>query len=529
MTCRFTTFALFAAALVAAPAVAADIAWDGNGDADASGDWGTTVGNELNWAGNANPGTGEVAQLLDVSTGTRTVTLQNATTVQGLTIAQTTPGAVNTLTLNANLTLTNATPLTLTRAAGEPQSLVVNLAGRTITMNYNSNPSDTRTHTLRGTWNFNAAGSTLITTNTGNETTFNFSIEDTLNVSANATIGRSNESTSGGVNLGRSETFTFGSASDVDVTGGTLTLIKRIRSGKNNANLIVENSGALDVASGAGVLLRHDNHFADSPTQATSFTNTATGTVTLGGNLAFSRSGSGTVSQTITNLNVFVVNGNDAAITRSGANTIAFTNAATGTLRGDSASDTLDYDGLNAGVRMTISSSGAVAPGAGHAGSGLASVGDLNLQDINLTFTGAASTLRLDLGGTSAGQFDTLTLLAGDSVTAGDLTIDSTNTQLELAYVNGFNPTAGFEITILNYGSVSGAFDLANNLTITGATGLAADTANYNITYLADHAVLTLIPEPGVLALLGLSGALLLPARRADRKATEAAAGRSQQ
>ncbi len=110
---RSSTLARVASAallLITGSAHAGNIAWDGNGNANNSGNWGTTVGNELNWAGDVNPGTGDVAQLLNVTTGTRTVTLQNATTVQALTMTQTTTGAVNTLTLNADLTLTNDGP-----------------------------------------------------------------------------------------------------------------------------------------------------------------------------------------------------------------------------------------------------------------------------------------------------------------------------------------------------------------------------------------------------------------------------------
>ncbi len=179
------------------------------------------------------------------------------------------------------------------------------------------------------------------------------------------------------------------------------------------------------------MLLSCDNLGADNPTQATTFTNTSTGVVTLAGSLAFSRAGSGTVNQSVVNNNSFIISGSNAAINRTGGNTVAFTNAAAGTLRGNSASDTLDYDGLLSSTRMTVTSSGTVSPGAGHNGAGTTSVGSLSLQDINLTFTGASSRLRLDIGGTGAGQFDALSLIAGDT-TAGVLTIDSVNSNLDL-------------------------------------------------------------------------------------------------
>ncbi|NJL70286.1 MAG: PEP-CTERM sorting domain-containing protein [Candidatus Competibacteraceae bacterium] len=499
---------------------AANIIWDGNLNSNNSGDWGTTAGNELNWGGDVNPGTGDVAQLLDVTTGTRTVTLQNATTVQALTMTQTTSGAVNQLTLNAGLTLTNQTALSLTPAVGEPQSLVVNLNGQTITMS-NSTNFGTTTHTLNGTWNFNGAGSSLIATGTGNQQTHNFNVENTLNVSANATIGRDNGGTGGGNNLANDVNFNFGTASDVNVTSGTLTLIKRFRSDTNGSDLLVNNSGAFDIASGASVQLRRDNLSAGGTTQATTFTNNSTGVVTLGGTLDFFRAGTGTVVNSVVNSGTFIVNGADAFVNRSGGNTVAFTNNSTGTLRGNSANDTLDYDNLLTSTRMTITSSGVVSAGAGHNGTGLASVGTLSLQDIDLTFTGVDSRLRLDIGGTGAAQFDVLSLIAGDNITAGLLTLDSVNTKLDLYYVNGFVPTSGFSINILNYGSVSGTFDLANNLSIFGATGLGASAANYSIAYGANTATLTLIPEPSTYALLGIGLGALFILRRVRHTGTK--------
>src|SRR5690606_27101225 len=96
---------------------------------------------------------------------------------------------------------------------------------------------------------------------------------------------------------------------------------------------------------------------------------------------------------------------------------------------------------------------------------------------------------------------------------AGTLTIDSENSILEIFYVNGFAPT-NYTLAILNYGAVSGAFDLANNLIIHNATGAAADVSNYNITYDGNTAYLHLVPEPSVGALGLLSIAGLMSQRR---------------
>ena len=497
--------------LIAGSTHAANIAWDGNGNSNNSGIWSTTPGDELNWAGDVNPGTGDVAQLLNVTTGTRTVTLQDATTVQALTMAQTAAGAVNELTLNAELTLSNKTALSMTQATGEPESLVVNLNGNRVTLSHGSNDFNTTTNTAQGTWNFNAAGSGYVQTSAANEQTLTNNFQGIVNVSADATIGRENTRTDGGANSNRALNINFASGADVNVTAGTLTFLNRVRS-DGNSPLNVNNAGSFDITSGAAITLhRHSQN--GTPTTTTTLANT--GTLTNAGIINFQRTESAG-NQVISNSGTFIVSGTDATINRINGLTPTFTNTAAGTLRGNSASDTLDYDNLSSSTRMTVTSSGAVSPGAGHDGTGTTSVGSLSLQDIDLTFTGVDSRLRLDISGTGAGQFDVLSLIAGDNVDAGDLTIDSTDTKLDLFYVNAFDPVAGYSITILNYGSVSGAFDLANNLTISGASGFAADSSNYSIAYGADSAVLTLIPEPASLALMGLGGLLMLGRSRRE-------------
>jgi len=501
--------AFAAALLIAGSSHAAPIAWDGNGNANNSGDWGTTAGNEFNWAGDVNPGTSDVAELLNVSSGTRTVTLQDATTVQNLTMTQTTSGAVNELTLNAGLTLSNKTAFSMTQAPGEPESLVVNLNGNRITLSHGTNDFNTTTNTLPGTWNFNAAGSGYIQTSAANEQTLTNNFTGVVNASADATIGQENTRSDGGVNNNRSLNINFTGTSDVNVTAGTLTFLKRVRSDRTSP-LNVNNAGSFDIASGAAITL---HRYSQNGTANTTTTLANTGTLTQAGTINFQRTESAG-SQVITNSGTYIVSGADATVNRINGLTPTFTNSAAGTLRGDSANDTLDYDNLSASTRMTATSNGAVSPGAGHNGSGLSSVGTLSMQDIDLSLSGVSSLLRLDIGGTGAGEFDVLSLIAGDNVTAGDLTIDSAETNLDLFYVNGFDPVAGYAITILNYGSVTGAFDLANNLTISGASGFAADAANYEITYGANSAVLTLVPEPASLALVGLGGLLMLSRRR---------------
>lgn len=129
------------------------------------------------------------------------------------------------------------------------------------------------------------------------------------------------------------------------------------------------------------------------------------------------------------------------------------------------------------------------------------------MTDINVAFSGTDAALRVDLGGTTGGQYDVLTL------TNGNLALDS-DSRLNLYYVNGYTPSVNDSWTILNYGSITGSFDLPTRLTITGATGIAADPNNYTMTYNTNNAVLTLIPEPGSLTLVAASVLAFIAVRR---------------
>ena len=108
----------FAASLIAALVTSAfplhAITWDGNGTNDASGDW--SLGD--NWDTNAVPGAADTAVLTDVTSGTRTVTLDTAATSPVLQVDfnQSTAGATNILDIQKSLTVTSA--ITLGAAAG---------------------------------------------------------------------------------------------------------------------------------------------------------------------------------------------------------------------------------------------------------------------------------------------------------------------------------------------------------------------------------------------------------------------------
>jgi len=126
----------------------ANVVWDGNGDPSAGGAWEDAA----NWDTGV-PGSLDDARLLNVSSGTRSVAVNAAQTVNRLTLTQTTAGAVNQLNLLSDLAISgNATPFAITAAAGQ-SSVVMNVGtGRTLSATY----AGTLTSTLAGTLNLEA-------------------------------------------------------------------------------------------------------------------------------------------------------------------------------------------------------------------------------------------------------------------------------------------------------------------------------------------------------------------------------------
>lgn len=127
-----STAVLLAALCLNPLASAATITWDGNGGSNNSGNWSTG----LNWDSDTNPGPvgSDTAVLPDVTTGTRTVTLDSgaATPIGQIDFNQTTAGAFNVLDVTRNVTVTG--PIVLGADAGtEELRLTPNGASFTLT------------------------------------------------------------------------------------------------------------------------------------------------------------------------------------------------------------------------------------------------------------------------------------------------------------------------------------------------------------------------------------------------------------
>jgi hypothetical protein len=502
------------------PSNAATFTWDGGGGAD------TNWGNDANWDPDGPVTETTHGVVFEDQSGDLVTTLDSGFDVGRLAffrINQVTEGGSVTINLGRDFQFPqnngfqyNATTSGASTLASADM-FVFNLNGfRFNPRQNNSNPTANSTQRFLGTLNFNVEGSSFYTDHAKDNTNTlvfgNDSSPAVVNVTQSGTMGQI--SSSGTADVATSLNIEFGSMGTLNVTGESTVfrVAMSVRSvSQANSALNVTNAGVFNIGEGATLLLERSNTNVTESEGISPILFTTSGTVNHNGTLQLLPDRNGLAS--ISNSGVWKI-GSSATLLNSQENVagaVVPTFLSTGTISGSQSVSRLEYTATNvSGQRITIQSQGTIDPGNGANGSGLTSVGELTFADIDLTLEG---TVRFDIGGTGSGEFDVLSL--GTGVTsptgAGTLTIDATNSILELYYVNGFTPGSSYSITILNYGAVAGAFDLANHLSIYGTLDAdALNVNNYSITYNGDHAVLKFdaVPEPstGLLWLAGVAG-----------------------
>ena len=179
--------------------------------------------------------------------------------------------------------------------------------------------------------------------------------------------------------------------------------------------------------------------------------------------------------------------------------TLAVANGGTLRVVGDlagSATAVLSGSGTIVASGDDIDHAGLIGPGS--------SPGLLNI-DANLSLQATAD-LAVELAGTAPGtEFDVLAV-TGDLVLGGELS---------LSLLEGFTPSLTDTFEIVTAASTTGVFsNVADGGTLLTEDGLGSFTVNIN----SNSVVLggfEVVPEPGTLALVGLSGLALLRRRRA--------------
>lgn len=451
--------------------------YDGNGDPNASGSY----NDALNWDNNDVPdSSGETATLGDVTAGNRVVTVDQATIVGSVAIDQTTAGATNTLTLNANLTIaanrnSAAQPNPFgssTNAAAGAASVVLNV--RANTLNFSG---DTRSGvTLADTVDL-VAGSRIQQGAFYGGGNVGYLFPGVVNV--NATGGQSTLA----VGPLSDANATIQSGGVLNLNAGRLSLETDVDYGQN-ARFTVASGGTANIAAGAELQLTPTDVFDGS--YGTSVVNA--GTLNLGGAIRLRPSGG---TATVTNTGAFNVTSGTAAILGHrffGSAAYMFANSSGGSIGG---TGTLDFTNTVTGnADLPLTNAGTISPGN-------AAVGTLTLRDIDVT-TANGGSVAIDVGGAAAGEYDVLGL---DS---GDIDLSASGDSLVLTFLNGFAPQDGQILQdVLAYGSVTGEFDSVSVVDVSGFTAqVVYDTQSADVVFIA-------IPEPASVGLLAIGGVLV--------------------
>jgi hypothetical protein len=477
------------------PALSRAQTWDGTTNSNNSGSWNTAT----NWSGDVIP-TGAVI-LGDVTSGNRVITVDTTpSTPTDVDIVQTTAGATNAVTLNANLSVNAAAAQWWGAAANAGAgvgAVTLDLNGFVLR---NTN-TGSRRNTFANTINIGGASgnAAILGANGGNS--YDYAFAGDVNVTGFGRIGRDAGT------LNSNFTFNMLNGSTLDVGAATLAITNLSTSVTASTTALVGNFQAgstTTVAAGGAVSFRLTNSATPGGNKDISVANN--GNIILSGSLNGRSFGTGAVTYT-NNASLKVV-GAAATLGRldnTGSGDGAaptFTNSATGVLSSDGggAASTFTYDDdVAAGSSVAFTQNGTIAPG-GTSTSGLDGVGALTLTNFDTTF-GSTGILALQVGGTGGSQFDTLTVSGGTFLTGA---IGDT---VNITLTNGFDPVVSqvWQLFSLTNGATIGGDGFTNvslPSSINGSFSFDNDINSPSFGQLA----FTVVPEPssGTLVACGL-------------------------
>ncbi len=499
MTCSL----LAALICVANLTTAQDITWSGDGDSDNSGNW----SDGDNWGGGILPSDADRVILPTVTSGTRTVTqdIAGGVEINALRFVQSGSDGVNRLSLDGNIALMKptgeTTSLTGTTSAMQwdlsggatVEQAVIDLNGYSITIKHTISTSKIGA-AFGGIINFNQPGSAIYGTSTGHT---GLNVYGKLIATADGWMGRSHGGTQSTANVD----LRIRAGAELKVMDGAdFSVNKTGRVGLDKPTFTLTNYGLINVEEGATLSVIREPTGSSGGSPLTRVINAADGTMELAGKMrmrAQSAADSDT-SSPINNNGLWIVDGEQVSIERltTGRYTAVicmpvFNNGATGTLRGNSWEDCLEFDEevADGTRRMPIFNSGKIAPGAGSAAEDLASVGLLTLRDIDLVME-ETGVIELDIGGAKEAEMDRLVLAKGLNDPADDAgTLDLTEGgTLQLVTANDYDHLTSFRRPVITAGSVTGEFETVklDGETFTDNELEFANGVRYEVVYEAD-------------------------------------------
>jgi autotransporter-associated beta strand protein len=508
-------FAL-ASAIAAMLATQSVHAQAGTWNVDANGIWSLNT----NWLSNT-IANGGVATFTNDITADRTVSLDSARTITGLTFGDSNTATAGSWTINNNgnaaNTLTGLTAITVNAlGTGKTATISAVIAGSASRIELNGSGGGTLVLAGANTFNFTTnnanfgwrlnAGSTVVV---ASDSAFGVSTGTDFNASTLVNLNGGTLQASGSARTVANPIWLNGSTTVV--SGSQSLTFSGAAMGRGNNATVTNN------ITGGGTLSFTGKVYTDQTTGSKILTFNGTGNTLISGNIsnntagtntagAITKSGAGTLTLSGTNSysgvtavsdGTLLINGNSSlatgAVNVTGTGTLGGTGTTGGAISvatGGTLSPGASIESLKSGA-LTMASGSTFNYGIANASSTgadlLAANDTLSLSNVNLVFD--LSTLAA-LSGSGFVNGDVLTLISytGSGITSGFA-----------GYADDTNYTFGSNVWKFNYNDTANGLNYASDLTGSNRVTLTA----YNV-----------VPEPNVAALLGGFGLLSLLRRR---------------